>query len=181
MGTEDICGETTQGDSICEFSPSYPDGKCGHHTDHETQKDKANRSNLEKKPEIADLIEEEIEHGATVSEALAEVERKTGIYISQSTHQNWMQKGKSPGEDDIYTDYRSGVMRARKSGKRTERESIKRRAIEENDLRLQWKIHMQKYGDEYTTDIEETEDMTVPFAVPEELIDEWQQQAPKPE
>jgi len=116
-----------------------------------------------------------------VLEALAEVDEKTGVFVAKSTHDNWMAKGKSANKQDIYKEYRRGVTRARKSGKRAERQSINRRAIEDGDLRLQWKIHMQKYGDEYADDTEAVEVSDPPFAVPEELIEEWQQQIPSPE
>lgn len=37
----DICGEPLESsDDICDYSASYPDGKCGYHTEEETDMDK---------------------------------------------------------------------------------------------------------------------------------------------
>ena len=37
---ESVCGEPlTSKDGLCDRTPSYPDGKCGYHTEHETDMD----------------------------------------------------------------------------------------------------------------------------------------------
>jgi|APHM01.1.fsa_nt_gi hypothetical protein len=169
----DICGaETTKGEP-CQ----NPKDSCPWH-DTDSKPSNGRESKLESHPEIADLIIEEIEHGATISEALAEVEQKTGVHISKSTHRNWMQKGKDETSEEHFLHYRTGITRARELGKRDDRKSIKQRAIENNDIRLQWKIHMKQYGDEY--DDEQTETQAPPFALPEDVINEWQQEDIQP-
>jgi hypothetical protein len=147
----DECGADTADGGTCGFNGKYPDGRCGHHTDHTPDR---KQSKLEANPEVVDLVIQEIEHGATVSEALAEVEEKTGVFIAQSTHGNWLSKGRDDSNPDIYAEYRKGVTRARKTGKRRDRDTIKRRAQEKDDVRLLWKIHKEQYGDEYDSDTE---------------------------
>ena len=173
--TDDICGaETTKG-TPCQ----NPAGSCPWHGSDETPDTK--KSKLERNPEILDLAIDEIMRGATVGEALAEVEEKTGVYVDKSTHRNWLAMGKDDTNAEIYKDYRTGLTHARKRGKRHDRNTIKQRAMDEGDLRLWWKIHMQQYGNEYETEEEDNSDMAPPFAIPESLIEQWQQQTPTPQ
>ena len=166
--SSDTCNATTADGTPCANSACRSDGRCWIHT----ETDDTDTTGLKLNQEISGLIIEEIEHGSTVSEALAEVEQKTGVSISESTHHNWMQRGKDETSDDMYLEYRRGVTRARELSKRDERKSIKQQAIENNDIRLQWKIHMEQYGDEYAD--EQTETKSPPFALPEDVIDKWQ-------
>ncbi|UXF50264.1 hypothetical protein 7865G3C9_45 [Haloquadratum phage sp.] len=166
--SSDTCNATTADGTPCENSACRSDGRCWIHT----ETDDTDTTGLKLNQEISGLIIEEIEHGSTVSEALAEVEQKTGVSISESTHHNWMQRGKDETSDDMYLEYRRGVTRARELSKRDERKSIKQQAIENNDIRLQWRIHMEQYGDEYAD--EQTETKSPPFALPEDVIDKWQ-------
>jgi IS30 family transposase len=170
--SSDTCNATTADGTPCENSACRSDGRCWIHTQTDESADNGRPSKLNSHPEIADLIIEEIEHGATVKEALAEVEQKTGVYISHSTYRNWMQKGKDETNNEHFIDFRTGVTRARELSKRDERKSIKQQAIENDDVRLQWKIHMEQYGDEYAD--EQTETKSPPFALPEDVIDKWQ-------
>ena len=166
------CGATTQDGGTCSFNANYDDGRCGHHTDvKETSPGK--KSKLENHPELIDLIEEEMNRGATISEALAEAEEKTGIILSRSTHDNWMQKGRQADAKAVYAEYRSMVRRSRERGKKTDRNSIKQAAQEKGDVRTWLEVHKMQFGDLYNEE-DSTEDKTVPFAIPEELIDEWQ-------
>jgi len=167
--SSDSCNATTADGTPCENSACRSDGRCWIHTE---TSDNADTTRLKLNQEISDLIIEEIEHGSTVSEALAEVEQKTGVSISESTHHNWMQRGKDDTADDLFLDYRRGITRARELGKRDERKSIKQQAIENDDVRLLWKIHMKQYGNEYSD--EQTETKSPPFALPEDVIDKWQ-------
>jgi len=122
--SSDTCNATTADGTPCENSACRSDGRCWIHTE---TSDNADATRLKLNQEISDLIIEEIEHGATVSEEL---------------------------------------------GKRDERKSIKQQAIENDDVRLLWKIHMKQYGDEYAD--EQTETKSPPFALPEDVIDKWQ-------
>lgn len=178
MAEDDICGHITNNDEPCQFTPKYKDGKCGHHTSVDTgdsstsSKGRGRPSKLNE--QVVRLMADEIERGATIDEALAEVAEKTGTHISRSAHDNWMAEGKQPDSDGIKADYRSEVKRARRRGKRTDRETIKQKCIEKGDTRTWLEIHKMQYGDMYHEEAEGDE-RSVPFAVPEELIDEWQQ------
>lgn len=176
--TEDICGysDTESGDP-CQNHPSESDGLCWMHSENDSNK---NQGKLHKNAEIPDLMAEEINRGATISEALAEVEGKTGIMLPRSTHDNWMSKGKTSDKDSIYSEYRSKVRRARTIGKRTDRETLKQICRENDDTRTWWKIHKEQYGDLYDGE-SDPDTGGAPFAIPEELVEEWQQNAPTPQ
>jgi hypothetical protein len=174
---KDTCGAPTNDGGTCSFAAKYPDGKCGHHTTSEEKADsKEKQSKLETNPELIDLIREEMTRGATIAEALAEVEQKTGLILPRSTHDTWMQKGRQEDGKDIYIKYRSMVNRARQRGKKTDRNSIKQTAQEKGDVRTWLEVHKMQFGKLYN-DEETAETQEVPFAIPEELIDEWRQQA----
>jgi len=174
--SDDICGHTKNDGEKCTFSPKHSDGKCGHHTDTDESKPQGAPSKLKENTEVIDLIGNEIERGATISEALSEVEQKTGVYIARGTHDGWMAKGKREGTADVYAKYRSEVKRARNIAARSDRRNLVNKCRETDDTRTWWKVHQQQYGDLYAGDTEETEESEPIFAVPEELADEWQQQ-----
>ena len=170
------CGHEKNDGEKCTFAGKYPDGKCGHHTEHDAaDKSKGKESILEKNPSTIDLIAGEVQNGSTIGEALAEAQ------IARGTHDRWMAKGKDEASKDCYQKYRSEVTRAREIAKKNNRKKIKRDAVDQGDLRLRWKIHMQQYGDAYESDESASEALESPFAVPEDLIEQWQRQAPTPE
>jgi len=103
--SSDTCNATTADGTPCENSACRSDDRCWIHTE---SRYNADTTGLKLNQEISTLIIEEIEHGSTVSEALAEVEQKTGVSISESTHHNWMQIGKDETSDDMYLEYRRG-------------------------------------------------------------------------
>lgn len=173
MTEDDLCEHPKNDGEACTFSAKYEDGKCGHHTDVEEKATTGKQSKLEKNPELIDLIDDEMARGATISEALAEAEEKTGVILPRSTHDNWMQKGRQEDAKAVYAEYRSMVRRSRERGKKTDRNSIKQAAREKGDVRTWLEVHKMQFGDLYNED-DSTEDKTVPFAIPEELINEWQ-------
>jgi len=179
MTEDDICGYVKNDGEECTFSPKYSDGRCGHHTDVDGGSS-GPTSRLEENPEVIELMAEEIRQGATVLEALAEVEEKTGVYISESTHRNWMQRGKSDTKQTLYKDYRTGVMRARNNAAKSERRKLMQECIENGDTRTLHKIHKEMYGDLYDNDTS-GETVAAPFAIPEDLMKEWQQQETSPQ
>jgi len=178
MSDDDTCGHDTTDDGTCEFTAKYPDGRCGHHTD--TAENGHGGTLLEENPDIADLIAEEIGNDATVREALAEVEEKMGVIIAYSTHLNWMSRGKREDAADIFQDYRMGVRRARTLSCRTDRQELKQRCKEKGDTRTLHELHKEMYGDLYADDDDMGEE-SPPFAIPEELMDEWQQNTTSPQ
>lgn len=166
MSDEECNGIKNNGEP-CTYPAKYPDGKCGHHTDTDGVNEK--KSMLEENPGIAELIQGEIQNGATVSEACSEAN------VAQSTHGNWMQKGKDENAKDIYKEYRNGVMRARRTAAKNERRQLKVMCAEQGDTRTYWKIHQEQYGDLYAGDSEESEETQPIFAMPEAIAKEWQQ------
>ena len=167
----DICGAKTGDGGECQFKAKYPDGKCGHHTEHEEQ---GGHTILEQKPEIKDLMEGEIQNGATIPEACAEAG------INPSTHRNWLQKGKDPGSDNIFKDYRTAVTRARNIAAKNERRHLKQMCAEKGDTRTFWKIHKEQYGDLYAEDDIEQIDITVESDVVEVTEKDIKHERPNP-
>jgi len=166
MPTDDICGEETQDGGECGFSAKYSDGKCGHHTEIDSQEAVSGKqSMLEADPSLVEFIAGEIQNGATVKEALAEAD------IVKSTHDNWLAKGRNDNAEGVYKEYRSEVTRAREIAKKSDRKSIQRDAIDQGDLRLRWKIHKEQYGDLYVgEDDEDGDERTLEVHVPEDAI-----------
>lgn len=172
--SDDICGEIKNDGEKCTFAPKHSDGKCGHHTD-TVDHSRDRQSKLEKNPEIVDLMFEEMNRGATINEALSEVEEKTGIYISRGAHDQWFSKGQEDDADELYKKYRSKVRRARTLGKRTDRKDLKEMCKENDDTRTWWEIHKEQYGDLYDGDemvAEDSENM-VRQRIPEDFLERW--------
>jgi hypothetical protein len=176
--SDNVCGHEKNDGEPCTFSPRYPDGKCGHHTQHDSANtgDSGRKHKLDENPEIVDLMAEEVERGATIGEALTEVYEKTGVFIAQSTHGNWMAHGRKEDAKEIEKEYRSEVKRARERAKREGRQDIQRKAAEKGDTRTMLEIHKMQYGDLYADEGEDIE-REPPFDVPEELIEKWRQEA----
>lgn len=172
MTEDDICGHIKNDGKQCQFSPSYPDGKCGHHTEHnDTTQGRPNK--LKENQEVINLIGDEIEQGATIAEALAEVEQKTGITIARSTHGKWMAKGKREESEDIYKKYRTEVRRARTKAARKDRNLLTQTCREQGDTRTWYKVHKEQYGDLYDDDMIDDDEATPVFNVPEDIVEEW--------
>jgi hypothetical protein len=170
--SNDICGEEKNDGTTCTFSPKYSDGKCGHHT--ETKETNTGRpSKLKENKEVIQLIGDEIERGATINEALAEVEQKTGITIARSTHGNWMAKGAKEDSEGIFKEYRTEITRARNMAARTDRRNLINKCRETDDTRTWWKVHQQQYGDLYADETVDDDARPV-FNVPEDIVEEWQ-------
>lgn len=168
----DKCGHPTNDGGQCSFNANYPDGKCGHHTTH-TEQNGGKTSKLAENEQVIELVGEEIQRGATIPEALSEVEEKTGVFIARGTHDSWMAKGKQEDGKEIYTKYRSEVRRARNIAARADRTELKRECQEKGDTRTWWKVHQQQYGDLYESDSEADEDRGVRQEIPEDLVSKW--------
>lgn len=169
----DECGHIKNDGEPCTFPGKYPDGKCGHHTEH-TETNTGRPNKLKQNKELINLIGDEIEQGATIPEALAEVEQKTGVTIARSTHGKWMSKGKREESDEIYKKYRTEVRRARTKAARNDRKLLTQTCREQGDTRTWYKVHKEQYGDLYAEDMLGGEDATPVFNVPEDIVEEWQ-------
>lgn len=161
--TNEKCGaETTQG------TPCQNDAEsCPWHGEDATAEPR--KTLLEQEPEILHLVTGELQNESTVPEACAEAK------ISVDQYHRWYGRGKNDDAKDIFQDFRKKCRRARMIAAGSDREHVKNKAEEEGDTRTLWKAHMQQYGDIYA---EEGADPTdaIGFAVPDELVNQWQQQ-----
>jgi len=164
MSDSEKCGaETTKGRPCQNDADS-----CPWHGDDATATPR--KTLLEEEPHIADLVAGELQNESTVPEACAEA----GISVKQ--YNDWYARGKNDDAKEVFCEFRREARRARMVAAGSDRENVKGTAQEQGDARTLWKAHMQQYGDIYA---EEGADETggVPFAVPEELIEEWQLEA----
>jgi len=160
----ELCGaETTQGHS-CQNKA----GSCPWHGEDSTAQPR--QTLLEEEPHIAELVAGELQNESTVPEACAEA----GISVKQ--YHDWYGRGKEDDAKDIFREFRSEAKRARMVAAGSDRRNVKDTAQEQGDARTLWKAHMQQYGDIYAEEGAE-EKATMPFAVPDELIKEWQLEA----
>jgi hypothetical protein len=161
MSDGDKCGaETTQGHP-CQ----NPADSCPWHGPDATAEPR--KTALEEQPEITHLVAGELQNESTVPEACAEAD------ISVNQYKDWYARGNNPDAKEIFTTFRTECRRARMVAAGSDREQVKNTAREQGDARTLWKAHMQQYGDIYAE--EGVEDMgALPFAIPEELIEEWQ-------
>lgn len=139
---DDVCGHEKNNGEPCTFSARYPDGKCGHHTEHDTgEADTGRESMLEKDESIIDLIAGCLQNGDTVPEACAEAG------ISEDAYYRWRRKGKD--DDGLYSQFRKETARARRIAGKRDREELKRACRDKDDTRTWLKLHMNQYGDTY--------------------------------
>lgn len=167
MSDEDICGSTnTTSGEPCQFSPGE---SCPWHDVDEPPRTRITL--LEEEPHITELVAGELQNESTVPEACAEA----GISVSQ--YEKWYARGRDEDADDIFRDFRRECRRARMIAAGSDRETVKRHARENGDTRTLWKAHMQQYGDIYAEEGAEPAAETVPFGVPDDLIEKWRHEA----
>lgn len=163
----DKCGAETTDGTPCE----NPADSCPWHGEDATAEPR--KTLLEEEPSITELIAGELQNESTVPEACAEA----GISVKQ--YKDWYSRGKEDGAKEVFRSFRTEARRARMVAAGSDRQSVKDFAKEQGDTRTLWKAHMQQYGDIYAEEGAD-ETMQAPFAIPEDLIEQWQQQTPKP-
>jgi hypothetical protein len=166
--SEDICGSTnTTSGEPCKFTPAE---SCPWHDSENPAEGRKTR--LEENPEIKDLIVGELQAGATVPEACAEAG------ISKHQYYDWNRRGKDSDADSVFSKFSKETTHARRIASKNDRRELKSKCKENNDTRTWYKLHHDQYGDTYGK--EEAEDRATGsegFGVPDELIEQWQQEA----
>ncbi len=158
------CGaETTQGHP-CQ----NPAASCPWHGEDATAEPR--QTLLEEEPSIAQVVAGELQNEKTVPEACAEAN------ISINQYNKWYARGADDDAEDVFRNFRRECRRARMIAAGSDRDNLKNLAREAGDTRTLWKAHMQQYGDIYAEEGSE-ETTGIPFAVPDELIEEWQREA----
>jgi hypothetical protein len=164
----DICGEETTDGTPCEWNEAEK-GTCPFHKTDDPPE--MRRTLLEEEPQVKDLIAGELSNEKTVPEACAEA----GITVKQ--YHDWYRRGKEDTAKDIFKDFRREARRARMIAAGTDRKTVKDVAENNDDARTLWKAHMQQYGDIYSEEGAEPTGATIPFDLPDKLVEAWQQQA----
>lgn len=75
----DHCGEEKNDGDPCEFQAKYPDGKCGHHTDHDTGAERREGRPTKLSYERQEQIAGDIEKGRSLSSAARKAGATGGI------------------------------------------------------------------------------------------------------
>lgn len=165
--SEDICGSTnTTSGEPCKFTPG---DSCPWHDSENPAEGRKTR--LEENPEIKDLIVGELQAGATVPEACAEAG------IGTSAYYDWRDRGKE-SEDTVFSEFAEETTHARRIASKNDRRELKSECKENKDTRTWYKLHHDQYGDTYgKEEAEERATGSEGFGVPDELIEQWQQEA----
>jgi len=174
--SDDICGHTKNDGEKCTFSPSYDDGKCGHHT--ECDKPIEQETRREGRPsklsyERQESIATDIEAGRSMTSAA----RKSGV--TPQTVINWMDKGKAAKEDDKeneYTEFLERITRAKGEGEEYYFRTIVEMAKEEGDHRFLASLMKQRYPEAWDETDTGVEADTVKLEVSERVASSWPEQ-----
>lgn len=172
--SDDICGHTKNNDEKCTFSPKYPDGKCGHHTDHDTgaerREGRPSKLSYERQEKIAGAIEE--------GKSLNSAARMAGV--NPTTVINWADRGESEleaGNDNEFTEFYQRLERAKGQGEDFYHSLALELAIENEDHRFIASLMKQRYPDSWAEgdDSPGVNDDAVPVInIPEKVTEQWQ-------
>jgi len=81
--TDEKCGAETNDGGVCDFAGTYPDGKCGHHTEHDQPyEERDSKLTKERQEKIASAIEK--------GKSLNSAARMAGV--TPQTVYNWLDK-----------------------------------------------------------------------------------------
>jgi transposase-like protein len=141
MTDDEICGyeKGTDGEP-CEFSPSYPDGRCGHHTEHKEPEDKGRPTKLNKQRQ--EQIASAIENGRSITCAA----RRAGV--SRNAVFSWIQKGEDQ-EEGVYAEFHDRITRAKGEGEEFYMNLALQLAKENGDHRFIASLMKQRYPDSW--------------------------------
>lgn len=140
--TDDECGEVKNDGEPCTFSASYPDGKCGHHTEHDTGAERREGRPSKLSYERQEQIAQDIEQGRSMSSAA----RKVGV--TPETVINWVDRGRAEaesGKENEYTEFFERLTRAKGEGEEFYFKTIVEMAQEEGDHRFLASLMKQRY------------------------------------
>jgi len=170
--TEDICGHDTNDGGICEFKPSYSDGRCGHHTDCDTgaenREGRPSKLSYERQEKIATAIE--AGKSMTSAARMAGVDR-TAVY-------GWLDKGeaaKENGEENEFTEFYDRLTRAKGHGEDFYFSLALELAKENEDHRFIASLMKQRYPDSWGETETGVDAETVEVTISEDVASTWPQ------
>lgn len=142
----DICGEEKNDGDKCTFEPKYPDGKCGHHTEHDTgaerREGRPSKLSYERQEKICGAIEQ--------GKSLTSAARMAGVNVT--TVINWADRGeaeKEAGKDNEYTEFYERLTRAKGNGEDFYFSLAMQLAKENEDHRFIASLMKQRYPDSW--------------------------------
>ena len=177
--SDEICGEEKGDGEQCTYTPKYPDGKCGFHTEEDEPVEE--ESNPVGRPtklsyERQEQIASDIEQGKSINSAA----RKAGV--TPNTVFNWLDRGESEkeaGNENEYVEFFNRITRAKGQGEDFYFSLALQLAKENEDHRFIASLMKQRYPDSWA----ESEDSpgvndsagTV-INIPESVTEKWQRQ-----
>lgn len=169
MPEDDICGHTKNDGEECTYSAKYSDGKCGHHTDVETEGQSPGRPSklsLERQEKIAQAIEQ--------GKSLNSASRMAGV--TPQTVYNWLDRGRDE-ENTVYAEFFDRIARAKGHGEDYYFNLALELARENGDHRFIASLMKQRYPDSWAEQDDapgvDTDAGTV-INIPDSVADKWQ-------
>jgi transposase-like protein len=144
--SDDICGHTKNDGEACSFEPKYPDGKCGHHTEHDTGADRREGRPSKLSYERQEKICTAIEQGKSLNSAA----RMAGV--DPTTVIGWADRGESEkeaGKDNEYVEFYERLTRAKGHGEEFYFSLAMQLAKENEDHRFIASLMKQRYPDSW--------------------------------
>lgn len=165
---DDICGHEKADGEPCTYSPSYPDGKCGHHTENEDAGDAGRPTKLSY--ERQEAIANDIERGRSMRSAARKQD------LSPHTVINWMQRGEADleeGKENEYTEFFTRITRAKGYGEEWYMKTIIELAKENEDHRFLMSLMKQRYPDSWGETETGVDADTIKLEVSENVKNSW--------
>lgn len=151
------CGHIKNDDEPCTYSGSYPDGKCGFHTDCKDDDAPGPGRPTKLSHQVQEAIAADIEQGRSMRSAARKQD------LTPQTIMNWMQRGeadKEEGKENEYTQFFDRITRAKGYGEEWYMQTIIELAEENEDHRFLMSLMKQRYPDswgETETGVESTQ------------------------
>lgn len=134
----DLCGAPTSKGGECQ----NPADSCPWHNVDETPP--RHQSNLERNPDLVDLVADRLSAGDTVAEACAEVDG-----ITEEAYYRYRRRGQKDDSKEVYQRFSKETARARRQAGKRDRAELKQAMRDADDTRGWLKLHMNQYGDAY--------------------------------
>jgi transposase-like protein len=170
----DICGHVKNDGEKCTYSPKYDDGKCGHHTEHDTGAERREGRPSKLSYERQEKIATAIESGKSMNSAA----RMAGV--DPTTVYNWLDRGESElkaDKDNEYTEFYQRITHAKGHGEDFYFNLALELARENEDHRFIASLMKQRYPDSWAeTETGVDADKTV-INVPDSVAEKWERSA----
>jgi transposase-like protein len=146
MTDGETCGHEKNDGEPCTFEPKYPDGKCGHHTEHDTGAERREGRPSKLSYERQEKIATAVEAGKSITSAA----RMAGV--DRTTVYGWLDKGeaaKQAGEENEFAEFYDRLTRAKGHGEDFYFGLALELAKENEDHRFIASLMKQRYPDSW--------------------------------